>query len=114
MNSIQTKRLLLRPARTQDLESLHEIFSSPAAMKYWDTLPHSDAADTAGFIHAMMATPLSQGEDFVVDFNGRVIGKASFWKFPEIGFICHPNFWGMGLASEAVTALVSSAGLNRR
>lgn len=78
-------------------------------MKYWDTLPHSDAAETAGFIHTMMTTPLSQGEDFVVDFNDRVIGKAGFWKFPEIGFIFHPDFWGMGLASEAVTALVEYA-----
>ena len=106
MNTIKTKRLLLRPARKEDLEPLHQVFSNAAAMRYWDTLPHTDAAETAGFIDAMIATPVNQGEDFVVEFDGHVIGKAGFWQYPEIGFIFHPDIWGMGLATEAVTALV--------
>ena len=75
-------------------------------MKYWDTLPHSNTAETAGFIDNMIGMPLGQGEDFIVEYNGRAIGKAGFWKFPEIGFIFHPEYWGMGLAAEAITALV--------
>lgn len=75
-------------------------------MKYWSTLPHSDVSETAQFIDQMIATPFDEGEDFVVEFNGIAIGKAGFWKLPEIGFIFHPEFWGMGLATEAVSALV--------
>ncbi len=113
MNHIRTERMLLRPGKKEDIEQLHQIFSSPIAMKYWDTLPHLDTTETARFIEAMMATPLNQGEDFIVEFNGRVIGKAGFWKFPEIGFIFHPEYWGMGLAVEAVIALVDY-GLQQR
>lgn len=106
MNRIRTDRMVLRPARIEDLEHLHQVFSSPIAMKYWDSLPHSDTAQTAKTIDNMVATPLSHGEDFIVEFDGRAIGKAGFWKFPEIGFIFHPDYWGMGLATEAITALV--------
>lgn len=113
MNCIRTERMLLRPAGKQDLEQLHQVFSNPAAMKYWDSLPHSHPAQTAEAIDNMIGTPLSRGEDFVVEFNGRAIGKAGFWKFPEIGFIFHPDQWGMGLAIEAVTALVEH-GLQKR
>ncbi len=106
MTSISTRRLLLRPARKGDQEQLHLVLSNPIAMKYWDSLPHASANDTASFIDSMVATPKSQGEDFIVEFNGRVIGKAGFWSFPEIGFIFHPDYWSMGLATEAVSALV--------
>lgn len=98
--------MLLRPAGKRDLEQLHQVFSNPAAMEYRDSLPHSHPSQTAQTLDKMIGTPLSRGEDFIVEFNEQVIGKAGFWKFPEIGFIFHPDQWGMGLATEAVTAPV--------
>jgi RimJ/RimL family protein N-acetyltransferase len=44
--------------------------------------------------------------DFVVEWNGRVIGKAGFWKLPDVGYILHPDAWGKGLAREAVGAAI--------
>lgn len=113
MNCIRTRRMLLRPAGKQDLKQLHQVFSNPAAMQYWDSLPHSHPAQTAETLDRMIGTPLSRGEDFIVEFNGRAIGKAGFWRFPKISFIFHPDQWGMGLATEAVTALVEH-GLQKR
>ena len=37
---ITTERLLLRRARMDDLEDLHQVFADPRAMRYWDSLPH--------------------------------------------------------------------------
>lgn len=44
--------------------------------------------------------------DFVVEWDGRVIGKAGFYLMPAVGYILHPDVWGQGLAGEAVGAAV--------
>jgi [ribosomal protein S5]-alanine N-acetyltransferase len=106
MSRITTNRLVLRLACEDDLKELHSIFSSPLAMKYWSTLPHTHENQTSEFINAMMSTQFDEGEDFIVELDGVVIGKAGFWRFPEIGYIFHPDYWGKGLASEAIAALI--------
>jgi [ribosomal protein S5]-alanine N-acetyltransferase len=45
----------------------------------------------------------------VVEHNGRVIGKAGLYQFPEIGFILNPTSWRKGYAQEALNALVNRA-----
>ena len=51
MTRLQTERLTLRPALLEDVEDLHAIFSDPRAMRYWDTLPHEQVAQTLSLIH---------------------------------------------------------------
>lgn len=111
---IKTKRLILRQAQEADTTALHAAFSHSEAMKYWDTLPHSNLAQTEDFVRGMMAMQPEQGEDFVVEYEGVVIGKAGFWRYPEIGFIFNPEYWGRGLAKEAVTALIKYGFENKR
>jgi RimJ/RimL family protein N-acetyltransferase len=36
-------------------------------------------------------------------------GKAGLWRFPEIGFILHPDFWGRGFAREALVLIMDRA-----
>jgi RimJ/RimL family protein N-acetyltransferase len=50
-----------------------------------------------------------QGEDFVVAHRGQVIGKAGFYRFPEIGFIVSPAAWGRGFATEALAPILDRA-----
>lgn len=38
--------------------------------------------------------------------KGRAIGKAGCYRLPEIGYILHPDYWGRGLATEAVSAAI--------
>ncbi len=106
MTRIETDRLIIRPPTLADAEQLHDIFSHADAMQYWSTLPHTDLSQTIAYIEGVIALPSEQGEDFVVEHNGIVIGKAGFWRFPEIGYIFHPDSWGKGIASEAVGALL--------
>ena len=89
-----------------DLDALYRVFSNPRAMRYWDTLPHTDIEPTRRWLAAMDALPPGQSDDFVVERDGEVIGKAGCWRLAEVGFILHPDHWGQGLATEALAAAI--------
>ncbi len=102
---ICTPRLILRSARPDDLEAMHAVLSDPRATLWWSTPPHETLDQTREWLDAMIANGPGH-PDFVVELNGRVIGKAGFWRLPDVGYILHPDCWGQGLASEAVGAAV--------
>jgi [ribosomal protein S5]-alanine N-acetyltransferase len=106
---VTTERLTLRRPEARDLGALHAILSNPLAMRYWSTLPHRRLSESREWLKAMMASPEEESDDFVVEHEGKVIGKAGFWRLPEIGYIFHPDHWGRGLAREALAALVARA-----
>lgn len=107
MERIVTERLILRRAREDDLEAMHAVLSHPAGMRYWSTPPHTDIEQTREWLGNMLATRPPEGEDFVVEHRGRVIGKAGCYRLPEIGYILHPDAWGQGFATEALTAVIA-------
>ncbi len=109
MAEIRTARLLLRPARADDLDPLHVVLSSPVAMRYWSTPPHGGLDETREWLDSMLAIQPGEGEDFVVERDGAVIGKAGLYRFPWIGYILHPDHWGQGLAREALTPVIGRA-----
>ena len=109
MVEISTERLLLRPATLDDVEAFHSILSDARAMLYWSTPPHKDLAETRGWVASMVGIKPSEGEDFVIELDGRVIGKAGLYRFPEIGFILHPDEWGKGYAREALGIVLERA-----
>ncbi|MGQ0564141.1 MAG: GNAT family N-acetyltransferase [Gemmobacter sp.] len=101
--TLVTPRLLLRPARADDLDALHAVFSHPAAMRYWSHPEHEDIARTRDTLQALIDTPTER----VVTRDGTVIGKAGAWRDWEVGFILHPDHWGAGLATEAMAAVIA-------
>lgn len=109
MTLLQTNRLRLRSAVREDLRALHGILSNPKATRYWSTPPHADLTRTESWLQAMLDIPPATGEDFVVEYEGQVIGKAGLYRFPEIGFIFHPDHWGQGYAGEALEAVMNRA-----
>ena len=105
-----TARVTLRPFEAADAEALFPIFADATAMRYWSSLPHASIEVTRAFVQATMdATQTGQGDDQVVVFEDRVIGKAGLWDNEEIGFILAPNMWGQGLAREALEAVIARA-----
>lgn len=102
---LHTSRLILRPARSDDLEPLHAVLSDPRATRWWSTPPHDTLDQTKVWLDAMIANGPDH-PDFVVELDGRVIGKAGFYVMPDVGYILHPDIWGQGLAGEAVGAVV--------
>lgn len=109
MATIRTRRLLLRPAAAADLEPMHAILSDPDAMAYWSTPPHATREQTREWLRTMIDTAPDAGEDFIVERDGRVIGKAGLWRFPEVGYILRRDAWGRGFASEALRAVLGRA-----
>ena len=109
MVALRTERLVLRPARSADVRAFHDILSDPAATAFWSTPPHTTLEQTEAWLAGMMSIDPSEGEDFVIERDGRVIGKAGLYRFPEIGYILHPSAWRQGYAREALTAVVERA-----
>lgn len=112
MTELQTPRLKLRPAQPGDLLALHAVLSDRQAMRFWSTPPHQHIETTQAWLRDMISAPPQTSHDFVVEHHGMVIGKAGFYQLPEIGFILHPDYWGRGLAREALHAVVASVFAN--
>lgn len=107
MTVIQTSRLRLRHARPDDLAAVHAVLSDPRATRWWSTPPHESLDQTRDWLDGMIAGNAAGSDDFIVERDGVVIGKAGFWRLPDVGYILHPDHWGLGLASEAVGAAVN-------
>jgi RimJ/RimL family protein N-acetyltransferase len=105
----RTDRLRLRPARPDDLDAIHAILTNPLAMTYWSTPPHETLQQSRDWLQSMIDISPREGEDFIVEQDGRVVGKAGLWRFPEIGFIFHPDHWGQGYAQEALNVVIDRA-----
>ncbi|NBB53368.1 GNAT family N-acetyltransferase [Rhizobium sp. CRIBSB] len=105
MTRIVTERLVLRTAEPGDAAAMHAVLSDPRAMTWWSSLPHETLQETEAWLARMIANGPDQ-PDFVIEKDGLVIGKAGFWKLPDIGYILRPDHWGQGLAGEAVQAVL--------
>ncbi len=103
--TITTPRLTLRRARMDDLNDMHRVFIEPAAMRYWSVPEHEHIDQTVAFLEGMIRS--DDADDFVIEYQGRAVGKAGAWNLPEIGYILHPDLWGRGLATEAVKAVIA-------
>lgn len=107
MTELRTARLVLRRARSDDLDDMHAVLSHPEATRFWSTPPHANIETTRAWLGGMIASPPELSEDFVVELDGRVIGKAGFYRLPEIGYILHPDCWGRGYGREALEAVIA-------
>ena len=101
-----TERLTLRRARLEDLPAMHAILSDPRAMTYWSTPPHADLDQTRAWLQSMIEAEPDQSDDYIIEWRGQVIGKAGCFRLPEVGYVLHPQAWGLGLAREALAAII--------
>ncbi|MCF1709823.1 GNAT family N-acetyltransferase [Tabrizicola sp. J26] len=118
MTQIRTPRLTLRRARKGDLTAVHALLSNPRLMRYWSTPEHETIEQTCAWLDGMVAAgeasdaALARGEptdsdDFLIEYQGRVIGKAGAWKLPEVGFLIATEYHGQGLMREAMEAMIA-------
>jgi len=115
---IRTERLILRPFTLDDLEPFFRMGTEPQVIRYVGNVPIVDLAAAEA---AMLAGAL---RDYEVHGYGRfacvwketgsVIGFSGLKYFEqlretELGYRFFPEFWGMGLATEAGKASVEFA-----
>ena len=99
-------RIVLRRARLDDLAMFHAAMSDPGVMRYWSTPPHEDLATTRDWVESMVGADPAISDDFVIELDGRPIGKLGCWRLPELGYLLHPDHHGHGYAAEALAAFV--------
>lgn len=122
---LKTRRLLLRPLGTGDLETVHAYASVRENCLYMVRLPNGSRQETGTFLQVVEAEWRKERPDFyefAVTLNGRQIGAVSVYPDEtgtdgELGWIFHRDFWGQGYAIEAAEAVrdfaLSELGLRR-
>ena len=123
---IDTGRLLLRRFTTDDLEAFYQLGSRPEIIRYAQSTPLASREQALEF---MKAAPFHDYATYgygrfacVWKATGDVIGFSGVKYVPEIedtelGYRFLPEYWGMGLATEAGAASIefarSTLGLGR-
>ncbi|RNA69811.1 GNAT family N-acetyltransferase [Alteribacter keqinensis] len=112
---LETKRVLLRKIRLEDLEEMHRYGSDDQVSRYvtWET--HQSLADTKGFLDFVLSQyEKKQVAPWGIELKttGEFIGTIDFvwWKpehkTAEIGYVISQNHWGKGYTTEAAKELL--------
>jgi [ribosomal protein S5]-alanine N-acetyltransferase len=101
-----TQRLRLRPLARSDAKGLHAAYGDPVAMRFWDTTPSRDLAETKERIpantprHAAWAILSKDGKRFLGMINYH--HREAWNRRLEVGYILAQPHWGKGLMHEAL------------
>ncbi|MGG0738141.1 GNAT family N-acetyltransferase [Niallia taxi] len=112
---LQTERLLLREIQNEDALDIFEYLSDKDVMKYYGMEPFQSLEEVREEVEwyksiRMKQTGIRWG--ITLKENGKVLGSCGFLNWDkrhfrtEIGYELHKNYWGQGLASEALKVVV--------
>ena len=107
--TLKSERLVLRPLKLEDTESLHAAFSDTELMTYWSSGPHENIGQTRDYLR----TNAESGDypTWAITYDG---GDAMGWLVfiphregvREIGYILRRDAWGRGIALEAIMRML--------
>ena len=116
METVETKRLILRDFRIEDWKAVHAYAADPKVVAFLPWGPNS-ADQTIDFVRKAIedaARPnrktfelaiVLREEDRLIGGGGlRLSGTEN--RDAGMGYVLHPAFWKRGLASEAAAAMV--------
>ncbi len=108
---IETRRLVLRRMQKRDSHDMYEYASRPDVTRYllWDV--HESEYYTYRYLSYLQSR--YRAGDFydwavTVRETGKMIGTCGFTRFhtdanaAEVGYVLNPDYWGHGIASEAL------------
>ncbi len=112
---IETKRLILRRMRVSDASDMYDYAKREEVTKYLLWAPHESLEYTRLYMK-QVERGYKQGNfyDFGVIYkeNNKLIGTCGFARIDnanataEAGYVLNPDYWGMGLAAEALSAVI--------
>lgn len=114
--TLTTQRLLLRQIQPQDAEALFATLSDEETMRFYGHEPHHSLDETNLLIQQIQARYKQRvGIRWGITLKGedRVIGSCSFHHFGpgfsrvETGYELNRAFWGQGIMSEAMSAVLT-------
>ncbi|MGY1519403.1 GNAT family N-acetyltransferase [Luteimonas sp. A482] len=115
------QRLCLRGPRVQDIDDVFALFSHADVMRFWSSAPMRVRMQAEGKVEEMLdgfARRESLNWLIAARRDDRAIGSCTLYRFDarhrraEVGYALHPDWWGRGLATEAV-ALALDWGFHR-
>lgn len=111
---LETDRLILRQVDTDDAESVLKYLSDQEVMKYYGLEPFdsiNDALDEISWYQSIFEENTGIRWGITIKNQNEVIGSCGFLnRVPkhyrsEIGFELSKDYWGQGIASEALKAI---------
>jgi [ribosomal protein S5]-alanine N-acetyltransferase len=106
---LESARLRLRPGISADAEALHPAFADHELMRWWSNAPHVSIEQT----RADLAQHAPEWRRWIVTLKGddRAIGFVAAGEkrqgnVSEIGYLVRREYWGTGIAAEAVTRVI--------
>lgn len=114
--TLETNRLILRKILPVDSTDMYDYSCRPETSRYLLWSPHENLKYTKKYISYLQTA--YRNEEFY-DFglidkvSGKMIGTCGFTDFDmannsaEIGYVLHPDFWGKGLAKEAILRVMA-------
>ncbi len=124
--SLETERLVLRELKKSDVSDVYEYSANPKTSEYllWEV--HRSLEYTKEFVDYVISKYKSGDYNdwaLIYKTNNKMIGTCGFTKIDqennvaEIGYVINPNYWNMGIATEAAEAVIDFAfntmGMNR-
>ena len=113
---LRTSRLLLRPLAESDAESLLALYGNEDFMRYSGMDPWRNSDDARNFlIRAARQAHEGMAIRKAILLEHQVIGTCSVLNIDsndrrcEIGYGLAPSHWGLGIASEALAAMLEHA-----
>ena len=116
---IETRRLVLRRYRIEDAEDVFSNWASdPEVTRYLTWPTHENISITRTVINSWIPCYEDGGYfNWIIEWKetGRVIGTIGFMWYSEanssaeVGYSFSREFWNMGIATEALQAVISSA-----
>lgn len=106
MSVLKTERLILRGPSEDDVDALFAVYGDPRVMRFWSEPPQADRTVTRAMVTRHLQSFERAPLYFVIERNGRAIGRAGVHERDEIGFILGADHWRQGLMTEALQAMI--------
>lgn len=115
MPTLQTERLTLRRLSVRDAADMFDYAHRADVTRYLTWSAHPDASYSREYLEYLQgryAGGMYYDWGIVYKENGKMIGTCGFTSFncshdkAEIGYVLHPDYWGKGIAPEAVKKIL--------
>ena len=113
---IETERLILRHMKVSDARDMYDYARRPQVTRYLLWAPHDSLDYTRSYLKQVERC-YRQGtfHDFgvILKENNRLIGTCGFARIDEAnstaeaGYVLNPDYWGKGIATEALSAVIA-------
>ena len=113
--TIQTRRLNLRELTAADAPAIYKNYADPEISKWFFDQPHTEQSQTSHLIDLLIAEfHQGRGLTWAITMleDNQCIGTCSFGEIQlgtqaEVGFDLAIEYWGQGLMSEALRAVLA-------